>query len=771
YYSIVAPPSYTASNDFFNLANGQYPVAVRDEAGCEVFGDTVLLAAFNTPEAPRMISRDTIYCKSEIRQPLQAEPINDGRIYWYKDLNLKSSIGNGNTHALNNYTTGDYVFTALELVDGCYSKPSNVHVKLLGDLDLGLHDTVACLGATVTLSPKNVPDGATFNWTPGNIGTQALDVVVDKTPKTYTLTVTDPAYGKYCQTKVSVKVSGTSVPVRVDTTVCDGETVRLDVPGAVLLTWKDGAPDGPRDIVAAIGLKQYYAHASLDNGCSREYIFNVTAKKIDTIGVEIKPLFDTVYCTPTLGVKYMLEAKLRDANVPVDLQWYRNGEVIEGAVARNLDISNLEEGSHEFIVAIKAKTVCTEPTDVTSKPYTQVVYARPQVDAGQDQPDQPYQETTCIGCDAKVEGGTPFTGGGDPYIYKWTGPGIPAGNEGRIQFMTGRMETTSVYTLTATDSKGCTASDNIKVTVIGGPFKATLKSDKDTLCIGDTAHLEALVSGGSGNYGFSYEVLSRPASSTAAEVAHILVAGAPDDSSRIDVSPLCVTTKAEPVVYRITVVNRTSGTPTAADTLRLTHNIWVHARPVAGLVSVADSTLCADTAARLNLSGYTGTKAYWQYTTNGIDWTDFKSASDLPAASQAELEGASYGTMRYVRAQVANGVCDFVPTDSIGVRTYDNLANLISATGTTLCPEEENVEITGLSITEGGNGTFDYLWQEAPSASGKFEDCTGKNSDTAYVVAGEIGKTRHFRRLVFSDGCTYTSNVQTVKVYENSLIG
>ncbi len=774
YYSIAVPPVYTASEDFFNLKNGQYPVAVRDEAGCEVFGDTVLLAAFNTPEAPRMISRDTIYCKSEVRQPLQAQPINEGRIYWYKDLVLKKSIGNGNTHALTNYPTGDYVFTAVELVDGCYSKPSNVKVKLLGDLDLGLHDTVACLGATVTLAPKNVPAGATFNWQPGDYGTQNLDVKVGNTSTYYTLTVTDPSYGKYCQTTVRVKVSGTSVPVRVDTTACDGEPVRLDVPGAILLTWKDGAANGPRDLTATVGLKQYYANASLDNGCTREYIFNVTGKKIDTIGVEIEPLFDTVYCSPLLkGEKYMLEAKLRNASVPLDLQWFKDGDAIPGATNRTLDISNLEPGTYEFAVSIKAKTVCTEPTEVLSEVYTQTVYERPKVNAGADQPKQAYQETTCIGCDATVEGGTPFTENGNlPYIYTWTGPNIPASvnRDKPLQFMTGRMESTAVYTLTATDAMGCSASDDIKVTVIGGPFKASLRSDKDTLCIGDTAHLEALVSGGSGNYAFAYDVIDRPASATAAETAHMRL-HADDDSSRLDVSPLCVTTKDRPVRYRITVVNRTSGTPTAADTLRLTYDIWVHGLPKAGFVTADDTTLCAGDSALMSLNGYTGTRAYWQYTTNGTDWTTFSATRDFEAAAKAVLPGAPYGTHRYVRAQVANGVCDFVPTDSISVRTYDNLANVISATGQTLCPEEENVEVTGFRITEGGNGQFDYLWQEAASASGKFADCTGKNSDTAYVITGEIGKTRHFRRLVFSDGCTYTSNVQTVKVYENALIG
>ncbi|MDE5605968.1 MAG: hypothetical protein K2I68_01545, partial [Bacteroidales bacterium] len=771
YYSIAVPPVYTTSDDFFGLKNGRYPVAVRDEAGCEIIRDTIKLLAFNTPEAPIMISRDTIYCKEEARLALEAHPNEDGPIYWYKDLVLKNSIGRGEKLPINNYGGGNYIFSAVELVDGCYSDAADVRVKILGDLDLGLKDTVACLGATIRLMPKNVPEGATFLWMPGYYTTPNIDVVVGKNPQVYTLTVTDPAYDKNCQTTVSVKVSGTSVPERVDMNGCVGDTVEMGVADATALVWKDGTVGNPRKVAAQLGLKQYYAEVELENGCKREYIFNVTGKKIDSVTINVKPLFDTVYCSPAKNSnEYRLEAQLNNTSLPLDLQWYMNGEAVENATGRILNISNLEPGDYEFVVTASARTICIEPSLAVSPTYKLTAHPRPKVYAGADQPKQPYQETTCIGCDATVEGGTPFTGEGEkPYIYNWKGNYIPStvASGKPLQFMTSRMGTTTVYTLTAIDAVGCAASDDIKVTVVGGPFKATISSNRDTVCFGDTARISALVSGGSGNYQFFYEVISRPSTATAADIAHLSVPDA-NDSSIFAASPLCVTTKAEPVVYRMTVVNLTSGTPTSADTLRLTRNLWVHAIPQVGEVSVSDSTLCADSAATMLLSHYKGTRAYWQYTTNGIDWTTFAKTADLPQASKVTLPGANYGTHRYVRAQVANGVCDFQPTDSISVRTYANLNNVISATGQTLCPEVEDVDIEGYAMTEGGNGTFAYLWQEKKNNT--FVNAAGNNSDTSYTIAGEIGATRQFRRLVFSDGCTYTSNVQTINVYSNSLI-
>ncbi|MDE6515846.1 MAG: hypothetical protein K2L03_07400, partial [Bacteroidales bacterium] len=288
YYSIELPQEYAEFGNFINLRNGRYPITVKDEAGCVVEGEPAVLEAYDTPEAPTMLSTDTIYCKREPRLDLQAAPINSGKIYWYKNMSYRSAVGSGNKHALTNYTSGDYLFTAMELLsNGCYSKPSDVKVKILDDLKLGLRDTAACLGAEVTLQPAKMPEGSTYLWKPGDYMTETMDVTVQKTPSVYTLTVTDPSYGKYCQTTDTVTVRNGNTPIRTDTTICVGGTVQLDIPDALMIAWSDGAAGGARDVVGVAGLKLYYAEASFRNGCTYEYVFGVTgtqepAVKIDT---------------------------------------------------------------------------------------------------------------------------------------------------------------------------------------------------------------------------------------------------------------------------------------------------------------------------------------------------------------------------------------------------------------------------------------------------------------------------------------------------------
>ena len=252
-----------------------------------VTADPAVLEAYDTPEAPTMLSTDTIYCKREPRLDLQATPINEGTIYWYKNMSYRSAVGSGNKHALTKYAPDDYLFTAMELLsNGCYSKPADVKVKILDDLKLGLHDTAACLGAVITLRPAEVPEGSTFLWTPGDYMTESIDVTVKKTPAVYTLTVTDPSYGKYCQTTDSVTVRNGNTPIRKDTTVCVGGTVLFDVPEALLLAWTDGAAAGAREIQAVAGQKLYYAEGLFENGCTYEYIFALTGQKATPVVVD-----------------------------------------------------------------------------------------------------------------------------------------------------------------------------------------------------------------------------------------------------------------------------------------------------------------------------------------------------------------------------------------------------------------------------------------------------------------------------------------------------
>jgi len=95
------------------------------------------------------------------------------------------------------------------------------------------------------------------------------------------------------------------------------------------------------------------------------------------------------------------------------------------------------------------------------------------------------------------------SGGASPYNYHWepanllNDPNVP-------QPVTVNMGASVNFILNITDQAGCHGTADVLVTVVGGPLGVTATSTPGILCNGSSAVLDALVSGGSGNYNFSW---------------------------------------------------------------------------------------------------------------------------------------------------------------------------------------------------------------------------------------------------------------------------
>jgi hypothetical protein len=100
------------------------------------------------------------------------------------------------------------------------------------------------------------------------------------------------------------------------------------------------------------------------------------------------------------------------------------------------------------------------------------------------------------------------TGGSGDYQYWWepadslTNPGIQAPT-------TVNLTTSTLFTLTATDNVGgCYNTDDILVTITGGPLGCYPAAHPPAICAGETSQLVSLASGGSGTY--TYQWSSNP---------------------------------------------------------------------------------------------------------------------------------------------------------------------------------------------------------------------------------------------------------------------
>lgn len=95
------------------------------------------------------------------------------------------------------------------------------------------------------------------------------------------------------------------------------------------------------------------------------------------------------------------------------------------------------------------------------------------------------------------------SGGTGPYTFHWE-PASLLTNPDIQNPLTLNIGSTTQFTLTVTDNAGCHGTDDVLVSVIGGPLGATASATPSTICAGASSTLQAFGSGGSGNYSYSW---------------------------------------------------------------------------------------------------------------------------------------------------------------------------------------------------------------------------------------------------------------------------
>jgi hypothetical protein len=119
----------------------------------------------------------------------------------------------------------------------------------------------------------------------------------------------------------------------------------------------------------------------------------------------------------------------------------------------------------------------------------------PEANAG---PDQTIANGTSITLQGSV------TGGSGSFSYHWQ-PENMLVDPFVLQPLTVNMTFTTMFTLTVTDNQGeCTDLDQVLITVLGGALSCNPVADPSIICYGEQSMLQAMASGGSGNYIYSW---------------------------------------------------------------------------------------------------------------------------------------------------------------------------------------------------------------------------------------------------------------------------
>jgi len=291
-----------------------------------------------------------------------------------------------------------------------------------------------------------------------------------------------------------------------------------------------------------------------------------------------------------------------------------------------------------------------------------VVNPVPTADAGAD-------DTVCVGS-GMVIGGSPTASGGTPgYTYSWS----PAGglSSTTVANPTATPGATTVYTVTVTDSRGCTDMDAI--TVVVSPLPTADAGPDDTVCVGSGTPIggSPTASGGTPGYTYSWSPAGGLSSTTVANPT---------------------ATPGATTVYTVTVTDSRGCTDMDAMTVVVS--------PLPTADAGVDDTICAGGSGMTIGGSPTASGGTPGYT---YSWSPAGGLSSTIVANPTANPGAT--TTYTVTVTDAAGCNDM---DSVTV-TFDPNPTADAGPDDTIC-DGASVIIGGSPTGSGGLGAFSYAW-------------------------------------------------------------
>jgi hypothetical protein len=140
------------------------------------------------------------------------------------------------------------------------------------------------------------------------------------------------------------------------------------------------------------------------------------------------------------------------------------------------------------------KDDCGNTALVHSYPFT-VDLNSPTADAGEDQ-DLPYGASTQL--DGTV------TGGSGSFNFDWQPEDKLIDHTVEDPFTVNLTETTDYTMLVEDPSNNCRSTDDVTVNIVGGPMSVTINADHNSVCSGNSVIIEAVPSGGSGSFTYTW---------------------------------------------------------------------------------------------------------------------------------------------------------------------------------------------------------------------------------------------------------------------------
>ncbi len=627
----TGPTSPTISG----LCPGSYTVTVTDLNGCTDTGvvvinePTLLVANFTSTD---------LLCFIPCNGTATALPTGGVPGYTYNWL-PGSPAGEG-TDSIFNLCPGTY-FVIVTDVNGCVDTSSAIVISQPPVLNDGATSTnVTCNGAcdgTATASPSGGTPGYTFSWMPGSFVTPSISGLC---PGSYTVTVTDANGCTNSGTVVIIQPNALNVSISTTALACNGNcnaVATATITGGTAgftIDWNGAAtPTGDgTTIISSLCAGPYTINVIDAAGCpatASTTIFEPTALVIATSSTNIS----------CFGACNGTASSVVGGGTPgYTYSWTPGG-------MSTPSVSGLCPNT--YTVTVTDLNGCTITSSVTITQPTQIL-ANPFV----------VNNISCAGtvpCDGSASS-TP-SGGTLPYTWNWSG--TPAGDG--TPTITGLCA--GVYSLTVTDSNGCSSTMSVTITqplVLSAPITSSTSSCN--ICNGT-----ATVTPGGGTPGFTFLWSDGAAQTTATAVG------------------LCPN-----VTYTVTVTDANGCTASSSVTIMQTIIISITTSPTTlSCAGACDGIVTANAAG--------GTTPYT------FDW----SGSSGTVSSTQTASGLCAGTYT---VNVADAAGCF-NSDSITFTNPPVLTISVVSTNET-CSGSCNG--TGTATGAGGTGTLTYSWNTSP---------------------------------------------------------
>ncbi len=423
---------------------------------------------------------------------------------------------------------------------GCTATASRtVNVNSSPSASISPSSASICTGGSIQLT---VSGGTSYSWSNG--ATTAAITVSPSSNTTYTVTVTNSNGCTATATRTVTVNSAPTASISPSTaTVCSGNSIQLTASGGTNYLWSNGAITAATSVNPTTNTT-YSVTVTNSGGCTATASKLVTVTQTPTVSVNppsasicsggsgttlqatgnaqsyswspstglntttgqtviANPTSQTTYtvtasngnCSATASSTVTVSNQLTASINPANPEFCANGSVLLSATSgtayswsgpngfsassQTVNVSNT--GSYSVTV--------TNPGGCNGTASASVIVTQNPallVDAGTTQ-------TIQSGSSAQLGGSPTASGGTPPYTYTWS-PSASLDNAGASN-PNATPTTNTTYSLTVTDSKGCSATDNVQVSVSSGCQSYTLDSDTLNIPSGAATYTVNLTTG------------------------------------------------------------------------------------------------------------------------------------------------------------------------------------------------------------------------------------------------------------------------------------